>query len=580
MTDSTPRKPHSFRFELLFLSIFLTALLPLSAFAQLDPFSNNERSKFYLELIPSHLQTKSAIDPSDFGVFQQSCLQTGYGNWTKPLNSSEEIAQRDAYLIQKLNRPFYFQFVPSNDSKLHIMGNIDDFRDMICIGLVLNNGKVGDDSISSVTSDFMKAVLQLPNINNQVLDFTQRLWENSVRDAKTAELIITHPLFNQFNLRDLIGSLFKKPMPATERLFILQTVLKSEHYTNFSSEFFQLILNESSNFISAKERLMISRILADEKKYDYKAILNFSTTAVDSTDDYTSLYQQLSKNRTTIEQFYIFSNLLDSRAHIKNTEGVFLELWRQATSTELKENMMIFAQSDLSRSKWFSREAIHQVTIEGLSKPVSIKTIKMTLSNYRRGNESSPDIKFNVLRLLSQQLTSFDASTAEIFIDTATELNATNPLIESKLTESISSLMIHFKDNDNVLISYVRYLKYLKNKNSGMDLVQKLLPDARIQEKDLLLIASNAYDSSNEESYSFLELLMSQPQVTASGLSTILDIIRPTRFVGFNPDFNAGSLKILNLILAHNKASNEIRAEVRRYLNPTMKYVEDPVQRN
>lgn len=322
---------------------------------------------------------------------------------------------------------------------------------------------------------------------------------------------------------------------------------------------------------------MMSRILAKEKEFDHRALLNFAISGVDSSKDYTDLYRQLSKGRTTGDQFQVLSTMLYSGANIPDTESIFLDLWKQGSSRELKDAMTTFAQNDLSKSRWLSRDTVHRVTSERLSEPVSAKTIKMTLSFYRRGDESSPEIKLNVLRRLGQQLASFDASSAENFIDTATELRAANPTVENEISEVVSALGVRFRDNDNVLISYVRYLKNMKNKKSEVVLVQKLLPEARIEERDLLLIANNTYDSNSEASYSFLELVLNQPQITARGLFELADIVRPTKFVGFTPDLNAGSRKILSLILGHSKATNKVRDDVNQYLNPTLKYIEDPI---
>ncbi len=577
MTDSKSCTPCLNGFGLLFLSTILTVTLPLSAFAQPDSFSIEQRARFYLKLMPQQQQTENTMDPSDFGVFQQSCFQTSYGTWARPMKSSEELAQRYSFLVGKLNRPFYFQFVPGTDTKLHVIGSLDDFREMICVGLTLNDGKSGDETTAGVSSDFIKAILRLPNINSQVLGLMLSLWDKSDRDSEIAQSIITHSLFNQFNLRDLIGSLFKKPMPASARISILHTILKSDHYSNYAREFFPLLLSESSNFITAGERLMMSRILAKEKEFDHRALLNFAISGVDSSKDYTDLYRQLSKGRTTGDQFQVLSTMLYSGANIPDTESIFLDLWKQGSSRELKDAMTTFAQNDLSKSRWLSRDTVHRVTSERLSEPVSAKTIKMTLSFYRRGDESSPEIKLNVLRRLGQQLASFDASSAENFIDTATELRAANPTVENEISEVVSALGVRFRDNDNVLISYVRYLKNMKNKKSEVVLVQKLLPEARIEERDLLLIANNTYDSNSEASYSFLELVLNQPQITARGLFELADIVRPTKFVGFTPDLNAGSRKILSLILGHSKATNKVRDDVNQYLNPTLKYIEDPI---
>ena len=122
-------------------------------------------------------------------------------------------------------------------------------------------------------------------------------------------------------------------------------------------------------------------------------------------------------------------------------------------------------------------------------------------------------------------------------------------------------------------------LKNMKNKKSEMVLVQKLLPETRIDERDLLLIANDVYDRSSEASYSFLELVLNQPQITGRGLSELTDIVRPTKFVGFTFDLNAASRRILNLILGHSKATDKVRDDVNRYLNPTLKYIEDPISK-
>lgn len=178
--------------------------------SQEDSFSIAQRARFYLKLMPQQQQVESAIEPADYATSQQACFQTGYGSWAKPMKSTEELSQRYSFLISKLNRPFYFQFVPRNDSKLHIIGSLDDFREMICVGLVLNDGKTGDEAVTRISSEFIQAVLRLPNINSQVLDLMLNLWDKSDRALATGQGIVTHPLFNQFNLRDLIGSLFKK----------------------------------------------------------------------------------------------------------------------------------------------------------------------------------------------------------------------------------------------------------------------------------------------------------------------------------------------------------------------------------
>ncbi|MCM2280592.1 MAG: hypothetical protein NDI61_01955 [Bdellovibrionaceae bacterium] len=577
MTNAKSCAPLLNGFGLLILFMLLTAALPLSALAQPDSFSIEQRARFYLRLMPQQQQAENTMDPSDYGVFQQSCFQTGYGAWARSMKSSEELAQRYSYLIGKLNRPFFYQYVPRNDSKLHVIGSLDDFREMICVGLVLNDGKAGDEATAGASSDFIKAVLRLPNINSQVLDLMLSLWDKSDRDFETGHTIVTHPLFNQFNLRDLIGSLFKMPMPVAARISILQTILKSDHYSKYSAELFPLLLSESSNFINAEERFMIARILVKEKKHEHTSLLNFATFKVDSSKDYTDLFQQFSNGQTIDGQFKVISTLLYAGANIPNAESIFLEIWKQSTSRELKDSMTTFAQNDLSKSRWLSRDTVHRVTLERLSEPVSAKTINMTLSFYRRGEESSPEIKLNVLRRLDQQQTSFDASSAENFIDTATELRAANPAVENEISGSVSALGTRFRENDRVLTAYVRYLKNMNDKKSEMALVQKLLPETRIEERDLLSIAHDTYDLNNEASYSFLELLLTQTQITARGLSELVDIVGPTRVVNFKPDLSAGARRILTLILGHSKATAKVREDVNRYLNPTLKYIVDPI---
>ena len=321
---------------------------------------------------------------------------------------------------------------------------------------------------------------------------------------------------------------------------------------------------------------MMARLLAKEKDFDHKALLHFATSKVDSTKDYTDLYQQLSMSRPIGDQFQVLATMLYSNANIPGAESIFLHLWKQNSSRELKDSMSNFAQNDLSKSKWLSRDTVHRVTMETLSEPVSPKTINMTLSFYRRGEESSPEIKLNILRKLGQQLASFDASSAENFIDTATDLRAANPTVENEISDVVSALGTRFRENDSVLISYVRYLKNMKNKKSEMALVQKFLPETRIEERDLLRIANDAYEFDNDASLSFLELVLNQPQITARGLSELVSIVKPTKFVGFKPDLSAGSRRILTLILGHSKATDKVREEVNRYLNPTLKFIDDP----
>lgn len=322
----------------------------------------------------------------------------------------------------------------------------------------------------------------------------------------------------------------------------------------------------------------MARILAQEKNFDRTALLNFATFQVDPSKDYTDLHMQLSNGQPKNIQFQVLSTILYSGANVPNAEGIFLEIWKQSSDGDLRDSMTAFAQNDLSKSRWLSRDTIHRVTLERLSEQsVSAKTIKMTLSFYRRGDESSPETKLNVMRRLGQQQASFDANSAENFIDMATELRAANPAVENEISGPVSDLGTRYRQNDSVLTAYVRYLKNMNNKKAEMLLVQKLLPEPRIEERDLLLIAERTYDAANSPSYPFLELMLNQPQITARGLSGFVDIVRPTKFVNLKPDLSEGARKILTLILGHAKVTDQIREDVNRYLNPTLKFVEDPV---
>lgn len=564
-------------FGLPLLITLLTAALPLSVIAQTDSFSVEQRTQFYLKLMPQQQQVENTLNLSDFDVIQKSCFQTDYVNWARPMKSSEEINQRFTFLTDKLNRSFFFQFVPRTDSKLHVIGSIVDFREMICVSLVLNDGKVGDEATAGVPSGFIKSVLRLPKINSQVLDLMLGLWENSDRDPEAVLTIIKHPLFNQFNLRDLIGSLFKKPMPMASRTSILQAILRSDYYSKYSDELLPLLLNESTNFINPEERYIIVTNLANEKKFDRTALLNFAATQVDPSKDYTDLYQQLSHMQTVGDQFQILTSLLYAGANIQNVESIFLEIWKQSTSRDLKDSMMAFAQHDFSKSKWLSHDTVHRVTLERLAEPVSANTINSTMLFYRSVDTSTPEIKLNVMRRLALQLTSFDATNAKNFIDTARDFSTANPSFEAAVTQTVADLANRFRDNDSVLLSYVGYLEHMKNKKSEMLLVQKLLPESRIEERDLLTIVRDTYDANFEASYFFLELVLAQPQITAKGLTSLTGIVRPTKFVGFTPDLNTASRKILTLILSHSKATDEVRKEVNRYLNPSLTFIDDPV---
>lgn len=544
---------------------------------QEDAFSAFQRSRFYLSLMPKDQQVENTIEISDFGAFQKSCLQTEYGSWARPMKNSEELDRRYSFLIGKLNRPFYFLFVPSNDSKLHVLGRLDDFREMICVSFVLNDGKAEDNASSSISSEFLKKVLQLPNINSQVLDMGLQLWVKSGRDAKTAQMIITHPLVNQFNLVDIVGAIFHNPLATDTRMSIFATILRSDVYTSYAAELFPFILGESSNFISVEERFLMFRILMSGKnKFDHVALLNFAVRGVDSSKDYSELFQQLSKARPPAEQFEILSKMLNAGANLPSAEKIFLDIWKQSSSSGLKDFMTAFAQGDLSNEKWLSREVIHRITIERLSSPYSIKGIKTTLSNYRRGEESSPEVKLTILRLLGSQQELFDATCTKNFIDAAFDLRRANPAVESEITDAVVVLGTRFKGNDEVLVSYMRYLKNMKNKKIEIDLVQKILPDIRIEERDLIAVAKDAYALRSEDSYSFLEKVISQPQITARGLSELIGMVRPLGYVGFKPNLSASDKKILTLIVGHIRATDQVKEEANKFLNPVVKVVEDP----
>ncbi len=557
----------------------LSAVSPSSASA--ESFTAEKRAKFYLQLMPQSLQVETEIAVSEFAAFQQSCFQTDYGPWLKTVKSADELAQRDAFLTRKLNRPFYFQYVPRNDAKpqvasLQFIGSINDLREMICAALVLNDGKFSSDGRGVTSSDFIQSVLRLPNINSQVVDFMLSRWDMSPRDVDALDAIMSHPLFNAFNMRDLFVSLFKKPMATASRIGILTTILNSAHYLKYQQDFSSLLLRESSNFIPPEERFAMARILVHRKEFDRLALLSFATTQVDSSKDYTDLYQQFSNGQTLSRQFHILTNMLHAGANITNVEKIFFGIWGNSNSSELNDMMTTFAQKDLTNSRWLSREAVHRLTTERLSMPVSAEIIETTLFYYRRGDESTPEMKLKVIQLLGLQPSSFDASSAASFVDMANELRLTKPSIEDEVSGFVSAVGTRFKKDDNVFVSYFRYLKKMRNKKSQMSLVQKLLPDTRIEEQDLIAIANDIFDRDSDASYAFLELMLDQPQLSARGLSELSNIVKPTRYVGFTPDLNAASRKILTLILGHRSATDKVRDHVDQILNPKLKYIEEP----
>lgn len=545
-----------------------------------DSFSAEEKSRFYKSLMPKDQQVENTIEHSDYGSLQKSCLQTDYGTWARHMKNSEELDQRYLFLIKKLNRPFHFLYVPQNDSKILILGRLDDFREMICVSLVLNGGNTGDEAPSAISSEFLKKTLQLENINSQVVDIVFNLWNKSDRDAKIGQMIVNHPLFNQFNLYDLIVSLFKKPMLTADRMAILSTILQSSIYESLVSEFSPLILRESSNFISAEERFLMFQMLIERKNnFDHMELLKFATSQTDPSKDYTKMYYQLSEGRSLEEQFEILSRMLYARANLPKAEEIFLDIWKQSKTNNLRNSIIAFAQNDLSDEKWLSREIIHRITFERLSSPYSTKGIKNTLSLYDRTEKASPEVKLSLMKLLANQKDIFDATCTQNFIDVAYKLRLANPAIDSELVESIIFLGTRFKSENEVFDSYIRYLKKMDNKKSVIALVQNLLPDIRIEESALILFARDAHAIESEDSYIFIEKVLSQPQITTSGLSELIGIVAPTKTTGFTPILSVGSKRALSRIVSHPKATDQVKEKANRYLNPVMKFIEDPSPR-
>jgi hypothetical protein len=158
--------------------------------------------------------------PSLLGSVQNSCNQSEYGNL---INKPTTAEVRNAFVLKKLNRPFFFANLKGQNDKSFSIGRLSDVKELICLSAVLSGGfsENGGLKESVLPADFVEAALNLPNANFAVLDMMISSWKDGSRDPRLAQLIFSHPAINIYTAEEVVKAPFEKiliELPA-EKLF-------------------------------------------------------------------------------------------------------------------------------------------------------------------------------------------------------------------------------------------------------------------------------------------------------------------------------------------------------------------------
>lgn len=554
-------------FHIFALSSFLLACSSLpkpgrSPSTEESSFSEAQRYNFYIQLIPSSERIEISLKMAEFKSMQSSCLQTDYGIFIRPMANAAETNQRDNFLLSRLNRPFFFVPILGNSLDLRAVGRINDLKELTCIKLVLDEGKTISDVPNNISSEFLKKILLLPNINSLVLDLILDYWADGFQDVDTGQAIINHPLFNQFHAKTIILKIYKNQMLPIARMRLLKSLMKSKIFTLYASELGTLIL-KSAQRVSVEEKYSISELAMSEKiKLDQEIWVAFTITEPNPAKDYTFLFMHFAENQSIERKFELLSLFLSSGARIESAESILMNLWKQDSNSALKEKMVIFALSDITSSKWFQRETVFALMEEGLSRPFSAKGIERVISLVRTNQAMSPIRQLSTLKHISKQK-NLDDSNAKGFIDCLIELGFQNSQDGAELLQASEYLGMSMRGNSEVFASYLQLIKSLNNQQAKMELLQRLLPDERISENFLLAAMRGVNTLKNESSFQFFKSLLAQPHVTDNFLLGLVNLIeKPFHLM------SAEDKRFLTLVSNDPRATLEIKNKIEKALNP------------
>ena len=517
-----------------FALLFFTSCTSFSA-GQREPASQpetaetkerNEKNDFYLALIPSQYHKKLNVKPSDMPGILEHCRQSDYGKWMAPTSDATKLAERQTFLIQKANRPFYFYEVSDANGSSHFVGRIEDFREIICFSTALNNGlsnELGLPGKNNLEPAFFAKVMAQPDVNFALLKVLVPAWSSDARDSRTALLFANLPQSDVYITRDMLREAFKSDFPVPIRAEIFNKFFESKIFRAQPSNLSPLLLALVSHLSSSHEIFMLANLMLVKagNLVNSHGLLSASVERVDSSQDYSDFFGRATgalpgdvKSMANIDnKISMLLELLNSSAIDSSSEADFLNLWKQKPSAAGRKALLDYAMNFEKSSQRLSASAISKVGLDTIEADAKDEvTIEQVLAKLYGQKGLTFDSRLHLFEKIcdGQDKT---ATLAKTLILTGETLAHENSKVEVEISPCVRQAGIRFANRTSdsgskddrvdknketeVLKEYSNYIIGLEDHLLESSLANEILTNPHLEESFLVHVASDTHNLTN-----------------------------------------------------------------------------------
>ncbi len=517
-----------------------------------------KKSQFYLDMIPP--SDRNRLDLMAFAkAAQEICGKSDYARFIAGLESTEA---RNAFLLKRLNRTFYFANVKDRDGKSYSLGRTSDISDLMCISVTLAGGfgPNGMPKETVIEPDFIEAALALPSTNFAVLDMMINSWnEGSHNDLRIAQLIFNHQALNIYSAEEVIKKLFRKNFDRNTRKGILSIILKSSVFTS-SQHFFGKVLvrNLQTAQISSAENYDLIHYLAQTLPdlVPPNEILALAARKPNPATDYRSLFLTISKNETQENKISLLLEFFESDFEFSASDEEF----RKLLSPETLPLLLPFALNFSSASKRISADTIYHVITTSLNQTSLRPNELRGVLDIVRDRQAFDLSKRMTLYESACKQRNVDAEVAKTILYNGEFIRRESPQLESRILNCVTGVVHRFLPGESLVNDYASFVRHLASKEAKLKISEGLLRTYSLEDGFLRDIADEAL-ARGKTNVTLMELILKQNSLTEHTLDQI-SINLSNRMGGLSQE----EKQVIELIKKHPLATEKMRARLDRAL--------------
>lgn len=505
-------------------------------------------------LIPSEFQIEIPIDADTMPSLVAACKASSAATWLRSV-SQEELAARDAYVLEQLNRPFYIVAIDDDSGRTTFLGKKDDLRDLVCLGLTIRDGDL--KSAARVGSAFISRGAALEKLNFQGVSFLLNAWRDGAQTADDAALLLRHPALSPSEIPFLMDDLSRSTFPPEKRLKVLtalfQTPLYRSEFTTLQPKLYDQI-HLASSFA---EKIALARLYLKQVPAAIPAekLLPLVLDSAQASDDMTDFYIEFFRPHDLSSRVTALLTLFRSQAQFRNADAEIMSLWNSPLDPNSVQRIVAYAVLENRSAPRLSPEITYQILFSSLSRGATrTSQLRELLEAVRRPEVSDLPHRLGLFRRVCA-VADMEPSLAGEAIYTATVFVNIDRVAPMGLNECVFSLQKRFSGHNEVMTHYLLYLRGLGDDHLLLELSETYLPFGDLTPGFLEDVAAAAIRTRDEPAELILKRVLAHKALTERSLEFIAG--RMTVYTG---QTTALEKTLLDQIDAHPLVSEKIKA--------------------